>query len=87
MSRFAAFPGDTARIGLTAASWVDDAPVRDRVGWTHVAVGLDGAEAGDRPAARCGLGGCPASAPRTTGDGSYQAIVAMPDGTPDEAMA
>ena len=87
VSRFATLPGNTARIELMAAPWVDDAPVCDRIGWTHVAVGLDSEEAVDRLAARCGLDGCLVAAPRTTGDGFYEAIIAMPDGTPIEVTA
>jgi lactoylglutathione lyase len=35
----------------------------------------------DELAARCDADGLLVSAPRTTGDGYYEAVIAMPDGT------
>ena len=41
----------------------------------------------DAMAARCQGKGCLVSAPRTTGDGFYEAVIAMPDGTRIEITA
>jgi lactoylglutathione lyase len=49
-----------------------------------VAVSLGCIAAVDALAERCAAGGCLVSPPRRTGDGFYEAIVAMPDGTPVE---
>ena len=67
--------------------WIDGAPDAERQGWDHVAIALGSAEAVDAMAARCQGEGCLVSAPRTTGDGFYEAVVAMPDGTRIEITA
>ncbi|MFC3684070.1 VOC family protein [Hydrogenophaga luteola] len=59
----------------------------ERPGWDHLALSLDSAEAVDALAARCRDAGCLVSGPRTTGDGFYEAVLAMPDGTRVEVTA
>jgi lactoylglutathione lyase len=80
VSRFLALPGGGPRIELMTGPWVADAPA-EAVGWDHVAVSLDSPAAVDALAERCRAEGCLVSPPRTTGDGFYEAVVAMPGGT------
>ena len=87
VSRFAVLPGDAARVELMTGPWIDRALDAERQGWDHVAIALGSAEAVDAMAARCQGEGCLVSAPRTTGDGFYEAVVAMPDGTRIEITA
>ena len=87
ISRFVVLPGDAARIELMTGPWIDAPAGGERVGWDHVAVSLGSADAVDRLAARCDADGLLVSAPRTTGDGFYEAVVAMPDGTRIEITA
>ncbi|WP_267353672.1 MULTISPECIES: VOC family protein [unclassified Methylobacterium] len=84
VSRFVTLPGPGAHIELMTGPWVEDAAAPERVGWGHVAVSLGCIAAVDALAERCAAGGCLVSPPRRTGDGFYEAIVAMPDGTPVE---
>lgn len=86
VSRFVTLPGGDA-IELMTGPWVAPAAAAETVGWDHVAVSLGGAEAVDALAARCAAEGRLVSAPRTTGDGFYEAVVAMPDGTRIEITA
>jgi lactoylglutathione lyase len=81
VSRFVHLPGGSASIELMTAPWLD-APVEDEhVGWDHIAVSVGDAAGVDRLAARCAADGRLLAAPRQTGDGHYEAVVAMPDGT------
>ncbi|MFT3721473.1 VOC family protein [Pseudorhodoferax sp.] len=80
VSRFVQLPGGGAGIELMAGPWVAPAAGGEQAGWDHIAVSLGDAQAVDRLAARCGTDGCLVSAPRTTGDGFYEAVVAMPGG-------
>lgn len=81
VSRFAVLPGDAARVELMTGPWIEAAPDAERPGWDHVAIALGSAAAVDALAERCRADGCLASAPRHTGDGFYEAVIAMPDGT------
>lgn len=87
VSRFAVLPGDAARIELMTGPWLHGPAGDERPGWDHVALSLGSAGAVDALAARCRAGGCLVSAPRTTGDGFYEAVLAMPDGTRIEITA
>jgi lactoylglutathione lyase len=49
-----------------------------------VAVSVGCIAAVDALATRCAADGCLLSPPRRTGDGFYEAVIAMPDGTPVE---
>ncbi len=81
VSRFVSLPGSDCRIELMSGPWVAPTSAVEAVGWDHIAVSLGNAEAIDALAARCGALGCLVSGPRTTGDGFYEAVIAMPDGT------
>lgn len=80
VSRFVDLPGGGARIELMTGPWVAD-PATDGLGWDHVAVSLGSASAVDELAARCSAEGSLLSGPRATGDGYYEAVIAMPGGT------
>jgi lactoylglutathione lyase len=84
VSRFVTLPGAETHIELMTAPWIGAGPGPDRVGWAHVAVALGSIAAVDALAARCAADGCLTSPPRRTGDGFYEAVIAMPDGTPVE---
>ncbi len=84
VSRFVILPGDGVQIELMTAPWVADGTHDERVGWAHVAIALGSVEAVDALAASCATDGCLTSPPRRTGDGFYEAVIAMPDGTPIE---
>ena len=87
VSRFVTLPGG-GQIELMTGPWVAR-PHRgaESVGWDHVAVALGDARAVDELAARCAADGVLVSPPRTTGDGFYEAVLAMPDGTRVEVTA
>jgi lactoylglutathione lyase len=74
-------PGAEGQIELMTGPWVDDRPAADCVGWDHIAISLGDAAVLDELAARCGVDGLLVSGPRTTGDGFYEAVISMPDGT------
>ncbi|MDE1995068.1 MAG: VOC family protein [Rhizobiaceae bacterium] len=81
-SRFIALP-DGDKIELMTGPWVEDGPA-ESVGWHHIAVGLGSEEAVTALAERCAVEGCLKSGPRWTGDGFWEAVITMPDGTPVE---
>lgn len=87
VSRFAVLPGDVARIELMTGPWLHGPSGDERPGWDHIALSLGSAAAVDALAERCRLEGALVSAPRTTGDGFYEAVIAMPDGTRIEITA
>ena len=83
-SRFVTLPGDAqsaAQIELMSGPWLGDPAAMERVGWDHLAIALGSAAAVDTLAARCAADGLLVSPPRHTGDGFYEAVVAMSDGT------
>lgn len=81
VSRFVTLPGGGA-VELMTGPWLDAAEGgAERVGWDHVAVSLGSREAVDALAARCAREGRLVSGPRMTGDGFYEAVLAMPEGT------
>ena len=92
VSRFVRLRGDAgapqeegARIELMTGPWISaDPPPPSGSGWDHIAISLGSRAAVDALAGRCRERGCLVAEPRTTGDGFYEAIVAMPDGTPVE---
>lgn len=79
-SRFVRLPG-VGEIELMTGPWVEPAPAGEPVGWDHVAISLGSTEAVDALAARAAPDGCLLSGPRVTGDGYYEAVLAMPGGT------
>jgi lactoylglutathione lyase len=86
VSRFAALPGGV-QIELMTGPWIEAVPDAESPGWDHLALSLGSAEAVNALAARCRHAGCLVSGPRTTGDGFYEAVLAMPDGTRIEITA
>lgn len=86
VSRFATLPGG-GQIELMSGPWIADRTAQEPVGWDHVAIALGDARAVDQLAARCAADGTLVSPPRTTGDGFYEAVLAMPDGTRVEITA
>ena len=87
VSRFVSLPDSPVRIELMTGPWVARPDTLDNAGWDHLAISLGDAAAVDALAARCQADGCLASAPRHTGDGFYEAVLTMPDGTRIEITA
>lgn len=87
VSKFVVLPGDGATIELMTSPWLEALNTNDQIGWNHIAVSLGEKEAVDRLVALCEADGRLVSAVRTTGDGYYEAVVAMPDGTRVEVTA
>ncbi|MBB3396044.1 VOC family protein [Rhizobium sp. BK060] len=79
-SRFVALPSDPVRIELMSGPWVEEVDYAERRGWDHIAISLGSALNVDELAARCEAEGMLISAPRTTGDGFYEAVIEMPGG-------
>ncbi|AGB71961.1 MULTISPECIES: VOC family protein [Rhizobium] len=84
VSRFVSLPGSDDQIELMTGSWLPRDSQSERVGWDHIAISLGSKAAVDALAERCKAGDCLKSAPRTTGDGFYEAVITMPEGTPVE---
>nr|CAD6436302.1 glyoxalase/bleomycin resistance/extradiol dioxygenase family protein [Rhizobium sp. Q54] len=83
ISRFVRLPDEEAQIELMTGPWVNDFS-GESVGWDHIAIALGSEDAVNALAARCKTDGCLKSGPRWTGDGFYEAVLVMPDGTPVE---
>ncbi|OCJ17266.1 bleomycin resistance protein [Rhizobium sp. AC44/96] len=81
VSRFIALPGDTVQLELMTGPWINEGSYQETIGWDHVAISLGDAAAVDALADRCRKDGILVSAPRTTGDGFYEAVIQTPDGT------
>ncbi|OCJ11334.1 bleomycin resistance protein [Rhizobium sp. AC27/96] len=84
ISRFVHLPDGADQIELMTGPWLPADAQGERVGWDHIAISLGDEAAVDALAERCKADGCLKSGPRTTGDGFYEAVVTMPDGTPVE---
>ena len=83
-SRFVTLPSDTscpAQIELMSGPWLAGSASMERVGWDHVAISRGSAAAVDALAARCAADRLLISGPRQTGDGFYEAVISMGDGT------
>lgn len=59
----------------------------NHTGWVHLAITVGGAENVDRLARRAAEQDILVSAPRTTGDGYYEAVIKDPDGNLIEIVA
>ena len=81
ISRFLTLRGEGAQIELMTGPWVKRADADERTGWDHIAISVGDAGKVDALAAQCAQDGCLVSGPRMTGDGFYEAVIAMPDGT------
>lgn len=82
VSRFATL-GSGTTIELMTGPWVTDR-TKESSGWDHIAVSLGSKQAVDEMAERCARSEVLLSGPRMTGDGFYEAVISMPDGTPVE---
>ncbi len=87
ISRFVRLPAAGGEIELMTGPWLHPETPAERIGWDHIAISLGSAEAVDVLAARCRADDCLKSGPRMTGDGFYEAVIVMPDGTPVEITA
>lgn len=59
---------------------------QEAVGWAHIAIGVGGEAQVDRLARQAEAEGILISAPRWTGDGFYEAVLADPDGNQIEIV-
>lgn len=84
ISRFVTLPENGGQIELMTGPWLPDASPMERIGWDHIAISLGSGAAVDALAERCRADNCLKSGPRWTGDGFYEAVILMPDGTPVE---
>jgi lactoylglutathione lyase len=82
-SRFARLPGAGDLIELMSGPWVSGLSA-ESVGWDHIAIALGSEDAVVALAEKCKTDGCLRSGPRWTGDGFFEAVILMPDGTPVE---
>jgi catechol 2,3-dioxygenase-like lactoylglutathione lyase family enzyme len=79
-SYFLTFPSGS-RLELMQAPGIADSGECDRLGWAHIAIAAGSREAVDELSARMTEAGHRLlSAPRMTGDGYYESVVADPDG-------
>ena len=62
-------------------------PDNNTVGWVHLAISVGSVESVDAMAMRAQEQGILVSAPRTTGDGYYEAVIRDPDGNLIEIVA
>ncbi|ASW09931.1 VOC family protein [Rhizobium sp. 11515TR] len=83
-SRFVSLPDEGGQIELMSGPWLPEDGYSERQGWDHIAIALKDNDAVDSLAKRCKEDGILKLGPRTTGDGFYEAVIAMPDGTPVE---
>lgn len=83
-SRFVTLPDGGPKIELMEIPGLTDAPSTNHVGWDHIAIAVGSSAKVDQLAARCEERGLLLSPPRMTGDGFYEAVISMPDGTPVE---
>ncbi|WP_227751836.1 VOC family protein [Tabrizicola oligotrophica] len=86
LSRFLRF-GDGAEIEVMSGPWVGPAFVAEAQGYAHVALSLGSKAAVDALAERMRPHGALKAAPRSTGDGFYEAILCDPDGNLIEITA
>ncbi|HDT6507737.1 TPA: VOC family protein [Klebsiella aerogenes] len=59
----------------------------NHTGWVHLAIAVGGMEQVNALAKRAEMAGILVSAPRTTGDGYYEAVIKDPDGNLVEIVA
>ena len=80
--------GSDVAIELMAKPGLQDSP-RDNnhTGWVHLAIAVGGTEQVNALAKRAEMAGILVSAPRTTGDGYYEAVIKDPDGNLVEIVA
>lgn len=80
--------GDGVAIELMSKpGLVAHSPDNNTTGWVHLALSVGGAENVDALAKKAQAQGVLVSAPRTTGDGYYEAVIKDPDGNLIEIVA
>ena len=80
--------GGGARLELMRMNGVPDGAMQPALGMAHIAFGVPGEAAVDEMAERISAGGFALlGAPRRTGDGYYEAVIADPDGNRVEIAA
>jgi lactoylglutathione lyase len=87
-SYFLQFPDGGARLELMSTAGLASAPESPAVGYAHVALAVGSEAAVDALTARLQADGVRIlGAPRRTGDGYYEAVIADPDGNTVEITA
>jgi lactoylglutathione lyase len=89
-SYFLTFPDGGGRLELMSLPEFGDAPAptAPAAGWAHLALSVGSREAVEALTARMRAEGVAVlSAPRQTGDGYFESVVADPDGNPIEITA
>lgn len=81
VSRFVSIGAGGLQIELMTGPWIKASAYEEAIGWDHLAISLGSEEAVDAMASQCRENGVLVSEPRTTGDGFYEAVIAMPGGT------
>lgn len=79
-SRFLTLAETDVQIELMSAPWLKSCGDGEFLGWSHIALSLGSKAAVDVLAQRCAAHGLLEAAPRTTGDGFYEAVITGPDG-------
>lgn len=72
---------------MTRPGLTEQTADNNHTGWVHLAISVGGEENVDRMAKRAAAQGILVSAPRTTGDGYYEAVIKDPDGNLIEIVA
>lgn len=67
---------------MTKPGLHDSTHDNNHTGWVHLAIAVGGTEQVNALAKRAEMAGILVSAPRTTGDGYYEAVIKDPDGNP-----
>ncbi|MFH2710662.1 VOC family protein [Klebsiella aerogenes] len=86
-SYFVKIGSDVAIELMTKPGLHDSTHDNNHTGWVHLAIAVDGTEQVNALAKRAEMAGILVSAPRTTGDGYYEAVIKDPDGNLVEIVA
>ncbi|MGG7831615.1 VOC family protein [Klebsiella aerogenes] len=86
-SYFVKISSDVAIELMTKPGLHDSTHDNNHTGWVHLAIAVGGTEQVNALAKRAEMAGILVSAPRTTGDGYYEAVIKDPDGNLVEIVA
>ncbi|MDK6769448.1 VOC family protein, partial [Klebsiella aerogenes] len=86
-SYFVKIGSDVAIELMTKPGLHDSTHDNNHTGWVHLAIAVGGTEQVNALAKRAEMAGILVSAPRTTGDGYYEAVIKDPDGNLVEIVA
>lgn len=86
-SYFVKIGSDVAIELMTKPGLHDSTYDNNHTGWVHLAIAVGGMEQVNALAKRAEMAGILVSAPRTTGDGYYEAVIKDPDGNLVEIVA